>query len=201
MKEQSLTPVESLAVVPELDAPQVLAGRVDQLADGGNGTVISQGPKRALVLTDDVTDSVALDKDVQGGSDGDAHQPGMARGCADLLSDGLQNHLSSFDTTRPADRDTMRVHITRIINSGCAVLDVFDKLNCLANSLYRRSDIVGRLELADCIDECAAELWQEGLNITVGAETCQQFIDSLFETRSDRTVTHRSALSMPESNN
>lgn len=193
MKKQSLTPVEPLAVVPELDTPQVLTGRVDQLADGGNGTVISQGPKHALVLTDDVTDGVALDKNIQGGSDGDAHQPGMAGGCADLLSDGLQDHLSCFDTTRPADRDVLRVHITRVIEAGCVVLDVFDKLNRLANRLYRRHDIAGRLELADCIDECADELWQEGLNITVGAETCQQLIDSLFETRSDRTVAHRSA--------
>lgn len=200
MKKHSQMPVDPLTDFSKLDAPQVFAGRVDERGESLDRADSGKLGESVSASVGNATDHDVVVQDSEIGSDNDPQPASGTRGSAELISDVDEDVLGGLDVSDPALGDVLRVHITRVIEAGCVVLDVFDKLNRLANRLYRRRDIAGRLELADRVNECADELWQEGLNITVGAETCQQLIDSLFETRSDKTVTHHRTPSTPDAN-
>ena len=205
--------VGALAVVPESEAPQVFRGGEGEFADGGDGAVTGQGPEHVRVPVGDVADGVVVDEDVQGGGDGDTHQAGAPGRCPDLLGDGAQDVLGGVDPAGPADREVVGVDVAGVLNGGGGVvlgvvLGVVDRFGLLADRLRRRladrwrglayglrhwDGAVGGLEFADCVDECAGEVGQEGLDVVVGAQARQEFVRALFEARGDGAATHCSA--------
>lgn len=179
---------QSAAGVAEFEAPEAFSG-VCEFGVGGEAVRVESGEDLIGGVFEgvgEVPDGDVVNEDVVLACDGDGHVDAVSGCCLDSVCEGFEDVLGFVDSLHPTLREALGAYLKRMSEAIGVMVRTSQRLNGLLERAVKGDRSAHEvLHLLNGLNECAEDLWQNGLDASFACEFAQELVDPFFERGGD----------------